>query len=164
MKLHYEGVELCLRQTGAPTTGQGPLTLEFGGLRVTVERSDGVSTIAGGRVERRHATVRSPRRRIQRKPLHVTGNSTGSPVRRSTAKAPPPPSPRREAPAVLPSGWSRKWCPRKSRYYYLDHATKTTTWKHPLELRPSSVRASVDPFSSFYDYDVLASPDARARR
>ena len=80
------------------------------------------------------------------------------------AKAPPPPSPRREAPAVLPSGWSRKWCPRKSRYYYLDHATKTTTWKHPLELRPSSVRASVDPFSSFYDYDVLASPDARARR
>ena len=85
-------------------------------------------------------------------------------MRRSTAKTPPPPSPRREAPAVLPSGWSRKWCPRKSRYYYLDHATKTTTWKHPLELRPSSVRASVDPFSSFYDYDVLASPDARARR
>ena len=51
MKLHYEGVELCLRQTGAAATGQGPLTLEFGGLRVTVERSDGVSTIAGGRVE-----------------------------------------------------------------------------------------------------------------
>ena len=54
MKLHYEGVELCLRQTGAAATGQGPLTLEFGGLRVTVESSsDGVSTIAGGRVERR---------------------------------------------------------------------------------------------------------------
>ena len=164
MKLHYEGVELCLRQTGAAATGQGPLTLEFGGLRVTVERSDGVSTIAGGRVERRHASVRSPRRRKARQPLHVTGNSTGSPVRRSTAPVKPPPSPRREAPAVLPSGWSRKWCPRKSRYYYLDHATKTTTWKHPLELRPSSVRASVDPFSSFYDYDVLASPDARTRR
>ena len=61
MKLHYEGVELCLRQTGAAATGQGPLTLEFGGLRVTVERSDGVSTIAGGRVDRRHATVQGRR-------------------------------------------------------------------------------------------------------
>ena len=117
----------------AAATGQGPLTLEFGGLRVTVERSDGVSTIAGGRVERRHATVRSPRRRKARQPLHVTGNSTGSPVRRSTAPVKPPPSPRREAPAVLPSGWSRKWCPRKSRY-----ATSTTRPKR----RPGSTRSS----------------------
>ena len=73
-------------------------------------------------------------------------------MRRSTAKAPPPPSPRREAPAVLPSGWSRKWCPRKSRYYYLDHATKTTTWKHPLESRrPQTVRSRTSPFADLFD-------------
>ena len=34
-------------------------------------------------------------------------------MRRSTAPVKPPPSPRREAPAVLPSGWSRKWCPAR---------------------------------------------------
>ena len=164
MRLCYEGVELQLRQTGSPITGQGPLTLEFGGLRVTVERADAAPPPQMTRAAVRSAAVRSaavrspPRRRARTRPLHVTGNSVGSPVRRSTARAKPPPSPRRETLAVLPSGWSRKWCPRKSRYYYLDHATKTTTWKHPLEARPSSTRASVDPFASYYDYDVLASP------
>ena len=146
---------------GCRATGQGPLTLEFGGLRVTVERSDGVSTIAGGRVERRHASVRSPRRRKARQPLHVTGNSTGSPVRRSTAPVKPPPSPRREAPAVLPSGWSQV-VPARASSYYLDHATKTTTGS----TRPSCGRrpcARRWTFSSFYD-DVPASPDARTRR
>ena len=112
----------------------------------------------------------SPRRRPKRDPksaLKIEGAAAGVLRASNTApaRAAPPPSrdPKREAPAVLPSGWSRKWCPRKCRYYYLDHATRTTTWRHPLERRVRTVRESVDPWASFFDYDVLSSPGEKRR-
>ena len=32
----------------------------------------------------------------------------------------------------LPEGWSRRFDRKHQRYYYLDHATRSTSWKHPL--------------------------------
>lgn len=32
----------------------------------------------------------------------------------------------------LPPGWERRFDPRKQRTYYIDHTTRTTSWRHPL--------------------------------
>ena len=32
----------------------------------------------------------------------------------------------------LPPGWERRFDPRKQRTYFIDHNTRTTSWRHPL--------------------------------
>ena len=152
MKLHYEGVELCLRQQGR---GHGP-----GASDARVRRSESYGRAQRRRLHHRRRARRAAPRLVRRRggaklgtaPRHR--NSTGSPVRRSTASVKPPPSPRREAPAVLSSGWSRKWCPRKSRYYYLGHAPTDDAEKACSSCGRRRVRVG-RPLLELLDDDVL---------
>lgn len=36
-----------------------------------------------------------------------------------------------EGSAQLPPGWERRFDPRKQKFYYIDHTTRTTTWRKP---------------------------------
>ena len=178
LRVCYNGVEVVLSK--APLADHAvinsPLCLEFNGIKVTIENAAAAGLRGADALPPdlppmpafvEEPVVAPPRRRRAPPPLdptaalRVTGSACATP--RESRRRPSPRrrshdgAHRREPPAVLPSGWSRKWCPRKSRYYYLDHATKTTTWQHPLESRrATTVRATTDPFADLFDYDDLA--------
>ena len=108
LQLQYNGLEIILRRTSAATTTKAmPLELDFSGVHIAL----GPTAKPLQRQNSRPATARQRRRSSSVEPP------------RSARRSPPDDS--------LPAGWSKRFDPVKQRFYYLDHATRTTTWRKP---------------------------------
>lgn len=83
--------------------------------------------------------LKSPRDKWS--PLRSPSTVHGSTNLFTAGFASPAPTERKHAPEPtassstpndeLPPGWERRFDPRKQRFYYIDHNSRTTTWRHP---------------------------------